>query len=185
MKTEPIQDYILKSEHNLRIATAVGEAWPEAREKLVADFLDRLDTRLKRKLKGWEFERLGGRFFVDAYSGYYFWKPAWEGQYGLGLQGNEYGERMVFGVYREKERIGKRPFSEELFNAIVTLHPSARTHAWWEARMTMSSPAPDWRKPEVLWQMHKDSKFLEDVAEQLLAVTKISEPIVDRLARKK
>ena len=32
MKTEPVQDYILKSEHNLHIAAAVGEAWPDARE---------------------------------------------------------------------------------------------------------------------------------------------------------
>lgn len=185
MKPEPIQDYILKSERNLGIAAAVGEAWPEAREKLFAGFLDRLDMRLMKRLKGWKWERSGGRFFLDAYPGYYFWKPAWEGQYGLGLQCNEYGERMVFGVYREKDRIGKRPFCEELLSAIATLHPSARTHSWWEARMTMRSPAADWRKPEVLWQMHKDSKFLDDVAEQLLEVAKISEPIVDRLVRKK
>lgn len=113
MKTNPIQDYILKSEHNLRIAAAVGEAWPDAREKLVSAFLDRLDTRLKRKWKGWEFERQRGRFFVDAYPVYYFWKPAWEGQYALGLQCHEYGERMIFGVTREKARIENRPFSEE------------------------------------------------------------------------
>ena len=53
----------------------------------------------------------------------------------------------------------------------------------------MQSPAANWRKPEVLWQMHTDTKFLEDVAEQLLGVAEISEPIVDRfvdrLARKK
>ena len=36
MKTDPIEDYILKSEHNLRIAAAVGEAWPDARERLVS-----------------------------------------------------------------------------------------------------------------------------------------------------
>ena len=59
MKTDPIQDYILKSEQNLRIAAAVGEAWPDAREKLVSAFLDRLDTRLKRKLKGWKSDRWG------------------------------------------------------------------------------------------------------------------------------
>jgi len=57
MKTEPIQDYILKSEQNLRIAAAVAEGWPDAREKLVSAFLDRLDMRLKRKLKGWKFGR--------------------------------------------------------------------------------------------------------------------------------
>jgi len=185
MKTEPIQDYILKSEQNLRIAAAVGEAWPDAREKLVSTFLDRIDMRLKRKLKGWKFERWGGRFFVDAYPSYYFWKPAWEGQYYLGLECNEYGQRMIFGVMREKARIGKRPFSEQLLNAVRKVQPSARTHSWWEARITMRAPAADWRKPKVLWQIHKDAKFLESVEEQLLEVAINSAPIIDRLARKK
>ncbi len=185
MKTEPIQDYILKSEHNLRIAAVVGDAWPEAREQLVSGFLDRLDTRLKRKLTGWKSERWGGRFFAESYPGYYFWKPAWEDQYYLCLECNEYGQRMIFGVMREKDLIGKRPFSEELLDAVRKVQPSARTHSWWEARITMRAPAADWRKPEVLWQLHKDTKFLESVAKQLLGVATNSAPIVDRLARKK
>jgi hypothetical protein len=186
MKSDPIQDYILRNQRNLRIAAAVGSAWPEAREKLVSGFLDRLETRLKKKLRGWKSERAGGRFFVDAYSGYYFYKPAWEGQYGLGLQCNDYGEQTVFGVYREKERIGKRPFCDELLNAVKKVQPSARSHKWWwEARMTMRSPAVDWRKPEALWRMHTDDTFLKEVAEQLLVLARTVEPIVDRLVRKK
>jgi hypothetical protein len=53
----------------------------------------------------------------------------------------------------------------------------------------MQSPAADWHDPKVLWRVHTDNKFLEDVAEQLLGMAEISEPIVDRfvdrLARKK
>jgi hypothetical protein len=184
MNTDPIQDFILKNERNLCIAAAVGDAWPEAREKLVSGFLDRLEVRLKRTFKGWEFER-GGRFFVDAYSGCYFLKPVWENQYWIGLNCNEHGDKMVFGVGRDKPHIGKRPFCEELLEAISKLHPSGRTHSWWEARMTMRSPAADWRKPEVLWRMHKDPTFLEDVAQQLLDIAKTSERIIDRLSRKK
>lgn len=67
MNNESIQDYILKSEHNLGIAAAVSDAWPEAREKLVSGFLGRLDSHLKKKLKGWKSELCGGRFFVEAY----------------------------------------------------------------------------------------------------------------------
>ena len=106
-----------------------------------------------------------------------------EGQYGMGLQCNDYGESMVFGVWREKDQIGKRPFCDELLNAVGKVQPSAHTHAWWEARMTMHSPAPDWRKPEVLWRMHKDDTFLDEVADQLLKVAKCSKPIVNRLVR--
>jgi hypothetical protein len=184
MKSDPIQDYILKNKRNLGIAAAVGEVWPEARGELVSGFLDRLDTPLKKKLKGWQSMQQGETFFIEAYAGYYIWKPAWKNQYSIGLQCNEYGKSMVFGVERELDYLGKRPHCEELFAAVKEVHPSASTHAWWEARMTMRSPASDWRKPEVLWQMHKDSKFLDDVAEQLLELAKISEPIVDKLVRK-
>jgi len=151
--------------------------------KLVSSFFDRLDTRLKRKLKGFEFYR-NGRFFVDAYPGYCFWKPAWK-QYNLALQCHEYGERMLFGVEREKQRVGKESFSEELLDAVRKVQPSARMNAWWAVRITMSVPAPDWRKSEVLWQMNKDAKFLDSMPEQLLEMAMISLPIVNRLERKK
>jgi hypothetical protein len=56
MKIE-IEKYILKNKDNLRIAATVGEAWPEVMEKLAGGFLDQLDSRLMRKLKGWKFAR--------------------------------------------------------------------------------------------------------------------------------
>jgi hypothetical protein len=79
----------------------------------------------------------------------------------------------------------KRPFCEELLTAIKRLHPSARAKAWWEARITMRSPATDWRSPDVLWRMHTEDTFVDNVAAQLLEVAKISVPFIDRLARKK
>ena len=154
MKTDPIEDYILKSEHNLRIAAAVSEAWPDAREKLVSAFFDRLDTRLKRKLKRWEFGRSGGRFFEAAYPGYFFWKPTWK-RYDLVLECQQYGEQMFFGVMREEQLLAKGSLSGELLKAIQIAHPSAHADSWWVGGMILRAPAPDWRKPEVIWQMHK------------------------------
>ena len=185
MENDPIQDYILKNKRNLRIAAAVGEAWSETRQKLVLDFLDRLGQRLKKKLKEWRFEPYGGPFYVQADSGYYFWKPAWVDQYSVGLYWDEHGKEMIFGVSRDKDKIGRRRHSQELFDAIAKLYPSAKPHSWWEAWVPMTSPASDWSKPDVLWQMHTDTKFVEDVAEQLLGVAKVSEKIIDRLARMK
>jgi hypothetical protein len=183
MKTEPIQDYILKNEHNFSIASTVGEAWPQAREKLVAGFFDRLDSHLKKKLKGWKTGLWGGRFFVDAYPGFYIWKPAWE-HHSVAFQCGGYGDRMVIGISRSTDDTRKLPLYAPLLSAAQKIDPSAKSQNWWEARINMHSPAPDWRKPDVLWRMHKDPKFLENVAEQLLALAKISEPIVDGLVRK-
>jgi hypothetical protein len=101
------------------------------------------------------------------------------------------GQDVQFGVGRDEdqEHINKRPYIPELLPAVKESHPTACNKKWCEAVVRMQSPAADWHDPKVLWQMHTDQTFLEDVAEQLLGVAEISEPIVDRfvdgLARKK
>lgn len=174
MKNSAVHDFILASQDNLRIAATVGDAWPEAREKLILGFLERLNSRLMKSLKGWVSELDGD--FQQKYAASSFWKPGWD-EYWISLESQEFGEQMVFGVMRDKDSIGKRPFIDELFNAIPQ---TGSRKAWWEVIIKMRSPAADWRKPEVLWRMHTDDNFLEDVAEQLLGVAKISEPIIDR-----
>ena len=184
MKNDPIEDYILKNKRNLCVAAAVSKAWPDAREKLVSDFLGRLDARLMKRFRGWKSGRWGV-FLVDQWPDYYFWKPAWREQYSICLQCNNYGERMSFGVALSEARSRKRPPSQELLDAVTKLHPSARAEAWWEAKIAMRSPAEDWRKPEVLWRMHTDGGFLEEVAEQLVEIAEKTAVIIDRLVRRK
>jgi hypothetical protein len=185
MNADPIQAYILKNERNFHIAAAVGAAWPDVRNTIVSGFLDRLDSRLKRKLKGWESDRYGV-LFLGKWSGYCISKPEWDEQYYIHLLFGEYGKNMAFGVGRDFKQFGKRPFCDDLLSAVARLHPSARQQKpWWEAQVSMRSPATDWSKPEVLWRAYKDQKFLEDVAEQLLEVAEVSKLIINRLVRKK
>ena len=152
MKNDPIQDYILKSKRNLAVAAAVGEAWPEIRQKLVSDFLKCLESRLEKKLKGWEFCQYG-RFFVDGDTGFIFHKRAWINQYSIGLQFRDRGEKNIIGIVRDTADRAKRPYSKELGVAFREIYPSATTHPWWEARATLHSSSPDWRKPKVLWKL--------------------------------
>ena len=184
MKSDPIQDYILTSEQNLCIAATVYETWPEARDQLVSEFLNRLRLKLLAQLNNWEFGK-SERFFIDRDPCWYFWKPAWTDQYSVILQCPNYGERMQFGLSRDETHIKNRSFCPEALDAVKTIHPSAKAVPWYEALVTMRSPSPDWRRPEVLWRMRVDIKFLDDVAEQLLEVAKIVEPIIDGLVRKK
>ena len=184
MTTNPMQHYILKNERNLRIAAAVGEAWPEARETLVSAFHARLESRLTKNLKGWKVEHTEA-YFSDRYGTFYLNKPAWDNQYYISLQYSNHGEKMIFGVIRSEWYIKKRKFSPELLTAVRQIYPSAHSRTWWEAVIDMQSPAADWRKPEVLWRMYKDHKFLVEVSEQLLEVARVGTPIIDRLARKK
>ena len=181
VNSDPVQDYILENEDNLRIAAAVTEAWPEAKEKLVSGFLDRLRSRLEEKLKGWKFDRWR-RCMIDSNASFYFSKPLWKEEYTVFLAFFSQGQDVQFGVGRDadQEHIKKRPYIAELLPAVKESRPTASNKAWCEAAVTMRSPAADWHDPKVLWQMHTDPKFLEDVAEQLLGVAEISEPIVDR-----
>jgi len=194
MNSDPIQiqDYILEDENKLRTAAAVFDAWVEVRTKLVLSFLDRLKCalQLKKELEGWEFE-LWGRPFINSGAGFSFGKPEWKKEYDVSLSLLDYGQYVKVGLGRnaDLEHIKKRPHCDELLTAVSKLHPSARAKKWWEAAVTLQSPAAHWQEPKVLWQMHTDPKFLEDVADQLLGVAEISERIVDRFvdqfARKK
>lgn len=179
MKSNPIHDYILKSESNLNVAAAIATEWPEARAKLVSAFLERLGARLKKK--GWDFEPWN-RFFLDRWAGFAIWKPAWNRS--ISFQCGQYGAHMGIGVSRDTDDTKKLPLHEPLLTAVRKIHPSAQSEPWWEAYAIMHSPAPDWRKPEVLYRIHKDPAFLTDVADQLLEIAEVSAPIIASLARK-
>lgn len=190
MKSDPVQEFILQSEQNLRIAVAVTEAWPEARKQLLEGFVDRLEVRLKQKLTGWKSERWDGDR-NDGYLSFYLWKPAWQAQF---KQPQYYihlevvgGQRTAFGLARNDglKHLKSRGPSWDALAAVTKSNPSAKVKPWWEAKIWMESPAADWSAPAVLWRMHQDPKLLEEVATQLLEVADVSEAVVDRLVQSK
>ncbi len=181
MKSESIHDYILKNERNLGIAGAVGEAWPIVRGQIVSAFLDRLGAEMGKKLKGWQLEPYN-TFFTDAYGKFFVWKPSWPEGYSVSLECVKYGQKMVFGLWRDEDMIRKREFYPDLLAAVQERFPSARSMAWWEAMVEMHSPAADWREPKVLWRMHKDDEFLDEVSQQLLDFAKACAPIMGKMA---
>lgn len=184
-QTESMEDFILKSESNLTTAATVFEAWPQVRTSLVSEFFNRVQAQLTAKLKGWKSE-LQGDFFNERYPGFLVWKPGCKGWYYVRLECYNYGQKMIFGVWRNEDQIMGRPFSKEMLAAVKAHYPSARARAlWWEAVVTMHVPAKDWRTPDVLWRMRTDNGFLDDVVKQIVEVAKLSEPIIDRLVQKK
>jgi hypothetical protein len=185
MTTDPIQKFILKDKDNFRIAATVGDAWPEITERIAVEFLDQLEIRLKRDVNNWHFERWE-RFFIHAYPCFMFWKPDWRGEYYMALQFGDYGQKISFGIQRDErmKHIQTRRRFDNALIAVKKIHPSAKSEPWWESKVFMRFPADNWRKPDVLWRMHRDKTFLKNVAEQLLEVAKVSTPIIDSLVRK-
>jgi hypothetical protein len=194
MNSDPVQDYILEDENKLRTAAAVFNAWPEVRKKLILPFLDRLKRalQLRKELAGWEFG-LSGCPFEDSEASFYFWKRAWKDEYYVHLYFGHRGQEVCFGLGRDadKERIKNCSPCPELLTAVKEHYPSAGAYKYWEAWISVQSLSEqplteDWGKPEVLWRMHDEKdEFLNEVAEQLLNVARISAPFVDQLAQKK
>ena len=189
MKTNPVQSFILSQKQHFTTAAAVAGVWPEVRQKVVSDFLIRLKARLKRRLKKWELGPFGEPLTDPQGAGFYCQKLTWKGDYSVNLQFCNRGQKIVFGLARayEKQHIKDRRHCEEVLAAISSpnRYPSAQPNSWYEAEVTMKDPATDWTSPDVLWQMHTDRQFLEEVAAHLLAIAEVSEPIIDRLSRKK
>lgn len=186
MNSTPIQDFLLESERNLQIAHAISESWPEIRCKLATDFLNRLGKKLLKDMKGWKFS-IDGNFFIDRYPCFSIWKPKWNDQYGVTLQCHDYGSTMILGITRDEthKKIKRRPFCPQIEEIVKEIHPSAKSSTWWEARVTMRSPAEDWRKPDVLWRMKSEKRFLDEVAEQILEIAQSTASIIDRLTKEK
>jgi hypothetical protein len=183
MNSKSIQNFILQSEENLRIASAVAEAWPEAARELMSSFLDRLETRLTGKLKGWKSWRDPN--FFKTYAGYYIVKPEWEESYWIGFECYPNCRQIDIGITWETKNTRKQGVAE-LLTALQTIYPSAKylpAYRWVYAMLR--SPAPDWSKPDVLWRMHKNPEFVTDLANQLLEIAKVSEHIIDRLVGNK
>ena len=103
MNTKSIQNFILQSEGNFRIAAAVAETWREARRQLMSSFLDRLDTPLKRKLKGWK----PWRELLQERAGYYIAKPEWGESYWIAFECYADGSEIDIGITWETDNTPK------------------------------------------------------------------------------
>jgi hypothetical protein len=175
-----LTEFILGSERNFRIAEAVHASFPVVRDQVIESFCQRLGQSLQKNLKGWKSEYLGP-FFVERYGAFDVWKPDWGDQYRLRLEAWQHGDRMIYGIWRNENDkvIQKRPFIGKILTEVRKIHPSAKARKYYEAEVTLRSPEPDWRRVDVLWRIHHDGSFLDDVACQMLEIAKLTETLVN------
>ena len=139
VNTKSIQKFILQSERNFRIAAAVAEAWREARRQLMSSFLDRLETQLTRKLKGWKPSR-EGNFFKTWARGITSRNLNGERVIGLHSSARADGSEIYIGITWETDNLRKQA-RIELLTALQTIYPSAKFGSRWVYEM-VRSPAP-------------------------------------------
>jgi hypothetical protein len=178
-----IADYIIGNERNLRLSEAIyASSYENARERIMKGFFERLTKRMLKDFPGWK-GRYDEPFFIDQYGAYDFSNPAWSDEYSIRLEAWKKGDRIIYGVWRDEEKLHKRPRSTAILMAVQKAHPSAISRMYYEAEVTLRSPEPDWREPEVLWRIHTDRDFLEDVAVQLLEVIELTRKLVTSSAK--
>lgn len=178
----PISDFIAESERNLTVAAAVYEQYEAARDKLVAAFFKRLESDLAATLKNWKFEH-SPLFFIERYGAFAAFKPTWKGRYQIRIEAVDYGNRMIYGVWRHEDLVKGVPRSADLLGTVRKKLPSATSRAWYEAEIRMTSPATDWRKPNVLWRMQSNESFRKEVGALMLELIELTEKQVDCLCK--
>src|SRR5205823_8881126 len=157
----PIGEFMRESARNLEIAAAIYSDYGTAREKIINDFFDRVTQTLKRKkkdLQSWQISYDGG-FFVQQYAWYRLHKKTWKDRYDIRIEAFNKGERMIYGVWRDKA-LGRVQRNSPLLQAVRQALPRARSKSrdYYEAEISMDFPEPDWRKAKVLWRMLQDKE---------------------------
>ena len=110
------------------------------------------------------------------------WKPAWNWRYLVEIQAQGYGSRMVYGVWRDERWMSSVPRDVVLYNLVCKKLPHVlKPRPWYEAEIVLTSPAADWRLPEVLWRMSNDDAFLQEVASLLRELANVVETRIDEL----
>jgi hypothetical protein len=181
----PIKQFIFESKTNLELATAVYNEYETARETIIKEFFDRVTKLLKRskKLQAWEMAYDGG-FFVQDYACYRLHKKIWQDRYDIRIEAWQYGERMIYGVWRDATVLDRVQRNSALLQAVRQRLPKAKARNYFEAEIWMDFPEPDWKKPKVIWRMLKDKKFELEVAALLSEIVDITEDHVDRLVKR-
>ena len=175
-----VTEFICASRQNLEIASAVFEQYEAAKAQIISGFFSRLANRLMNKLPGWSWE-YAPAFFTERYGRFGIWKNPWKGRYRIVIEAYDWGARTIGGVWRDENTLGSAPRDPNLLAAVKQLHPGDRCvgRTWFEAEVTLRSPAADWRTPEILWRIHSDERFLGEIANLFLDWVKASEKMVD------
>lgn len=182
----PVTKFITASQSNLEIAAAVYDNYEAGREQILKSFFKKLAKRLTAKHPDWESE-YAPALFSERYGRFGIWKRLWKGHYRLVIEGYNWGERMIGGVWRDEFYLKGVPLNPKILPAIKELHNRDKcvSRGYYEAEVTLRFPASDWREPATLWRIHTDPRFLEEVEALFRSWMDIASPILDAAYKKK
>ena len=178
----PVCRFIAESEGNIEIGNAIYEQYENAREDILKGFFKRLLAGIKQKLPDWS-GRYTEPFFTKRYGAFDFYKSTWSQRYRIRLEAWDWGNGIVYGVWRDADSLPNVPLNAKLLAEVQEKMPDATSRGYYEAEIRMNSPAKDWRIPRVLWRLHSDEAFRTEVESLLIELAEIAAAHIDLMEK--
>ena len=194
-ESKMILEHALASEKNLKTTLDIGLAFSDLKEKIIHDFLDKLEKFVLEKLQEDPSQYPNASEWIvtceslrhsplEKYKKFMFGKDMWKNQYGVALepQGDD-ACGVILGVWRESDEtknIGPR-FRQEDLSKLNNIR-SGKTTNCYEWHYYLDLPYPNWNTKEALIKLH-DGEAVEPIGKELVEIIKVAEPIIDKHVR--
>lgn len=166
----------MKNKENLEIALRVGAAHERIRNAVISEFSDLLIGHLKNDLDNtWQIESRG---MFRRREGIRLSKREW-GTYWIEIAPEyEGGGNMYLGVRNQ----GSTTRNDAIKQRMNTLKPANGDSGLWPWYFFLAAAYLNWDTIDLLLKMQeRDTQLLEYVREQIVAVAKTAEPVIDEI----
>jgi hypothetical protein len=182
---EIVVEHTLQNEDNLRLAARVSAAFEQVRQRVVREFVKRLQSDLLARLgDSWEVEQncdedaLGAGCLVEIK------KKRWDDNCSICLEGWEEGPSDVdCYLWLNSEMPGRARLGAELKAALDERHGAGRKSpdaVWY---FYLGPPYDDWTTEKALVLLYRKAEAVKEIGDQLEGICRTVEPIADRRVR--
>jgi len=183
---EIIVEHTLQNEDNLQLATKVSAAFEQVRQRIVSEFIKKLQADLLARLGDpWAVEQYRDEDALGAGCLVEIQKKRWRDICSVGLAGDKDGPSDVdYYVWVNPDMPGKARLAADLKEALDETHGTGKKDAevaWWSF---LEPPYDDWTTERALVLLYRKADAAEEIAGQLESICRTVEPIADRRVRK-
>lgn len=170
-----IVQYVLDPQNpsRLKIAIEIFKSYPEIKRKIIFDFVDKLEYRLKAEFPTFNVDDSLKDYEHDRYVGISITKHFWQDAY-IHLQAQEWGlGGFTIGISKSKASENTWP---ELFEELNKTYGPGRRQQWWYYYRRVDNFA-DW-KDDTLIEL-REPGTVDFFVDQFESIRSIAEPIID------
>ena len=186
---EIILEHALGNQENLETTLDIGLAFPALRERIIIDFLGKLEKFVLGKLKQrpdaseWHVSDDSLPSFPSKkFHSFSFGKQTWEKKYGVALEPQENNAGNVIigvcGQYDEETGTGARKI-DLLFQKLNDIRNGKRSD-WWEWYHLLDDPYRNWGTKDGLIELNlREDNSVTYLGQYFVNIIEVAAPIID------